>query len=709
MPIPEFKIISTDNHLLLTTINNDSQKLKDYKKLSEKKQLNTNLLALDELFHLTPESKNAGFSFFYHNKLFTDRDINVTNYFALSADNKDFWFSTDKDLQFKINKLLKTFKVNSNGLIKISSLPDENLFNFILLMMAQSYPGDFSISKQVGPISGQMSEQIMFAPEQIVKIDKNYSFNDIRPYKKELDIEFLPQWQSGPFALATNQFKFDNSLVIEILAKGQNIHNLMEYSHSALLSINSVLNANNENILIQDCPKLTNAGDNSSDTYFRDTDGEQEAYVNDDFLSYQTITAKKEIQIQTGYKDTDINLIEGEIILQLPDQIMKKTIELQKNTAYSHFDNFSLFIKHIPEADALQYGVIGNTNNFITLRAYNDADEVINTHSLDRQTLMDKQINVYQQTFSEAIKTIKIFYTKGNTVKNYPFAFKPEILSGKGKTTAIVATQSSQPVSFSHDELVLAPLKEKVLNDNPAWLGQKWQGENSSQKINSPFYVNLFIHENSNTDNEKQGLSSVRENVLDAVLNIKSSQSPFISQNITAVKLTLLDGNTTLLDNFISFNNNELFEDGAKPKVIPYLNSNSAFELSRDFLSKEPGSQKVQAKHLHGYITLSLPNSFKSHSKKYTSLGQVIKLDGILIKTIQLNKHQIQFEIQGEIKNLVQLKLYNSNNNLISELFEFKHINKNKALLTLLYNDKINNIKLVLSQDSTIKEYPFSF
>jgi hypothetical protein len=140
------------------------------------------------------------------------------------------------------------------------------------------------------------------------------------------------------------------------------------------------------------------------------------------------------------------------------------------------------------------------------------------------------------------------------------------------------------------------------------------------------------------------------------------------------------------------------------PEIVLYLNSNSAFELDKNLLSKKGNKDKL----LHGHIKLSLPTNFKTHSKKYTALGQVVKLDGLLIQTVQLDKHQIQFEIRGKIENLVQLKLYNNKNKLISESLEFKHIEKNKALMTLLYNDKIETVTLVLSQNSIIKKYPFS-
>ena len=112
---------------------------------------------------------------------------------------------------------------------------------------------------------------------------------------------------------------------------------------------------------------------------------------------------------------------------------------------------------------------------------------------------------------------------------------------------------------------------------------------------------------------------------------------------------------------------------------------------------------------LLGTITLSLPTAFKTYSRKYLSPGQVIKLNSMIVKLVKVTRRQVQFEISGKIEDLVQLKLYNAQNELISEPFEFKHIQKDSARLTLLYNDEIETIKLVLAQFMIRKDYPFSF
>ncbi len=729
---PDLKIVSTISHVLFTT-NEDKQKLKNFKNLSEKKQLNFNLLQLDHLFHqINEKQKNVSFSFFYSDtrahKQSTDKiSTRDSNYIALSSNKDSFWLALDESSFTKNTDLFKELNVDINNAIKISSIKTNNLFDLILLVIVQSNPDSFfNRTEPASSINQEQSEQ-----EQVITIKKIYSVRDIKPYQDELDIELRPQWKSGPFALTTNQFKYDKNLVIELLAKGQNIQNLMEYSHSAILQIDSVSDKNNINILKQNCLERPHIDQAPSESYFRDFDGEQEAYINDDFITYRTITAKNQINIKPGFNNNDIKKIAGKIILSLPEQIKQKIIKSQKNIQFFPFEQFSVLLRRYPKTNSLEYVVTGKIDQFITLRAYNSTGDVINTLSFKEKISKNKQIKSYQHEFSESIDVIKVFYTNKNKILDYPFTFKPEILpvttSLSGPIGAQLLPQESEPIPFSPGKLEIKPLKNEIQNDNPAWLGQKWPNKDTFQETASPFYVNLFVHENKNdTINAAYEKPLTKLKKRDAVLNIKTSLSPFISQNITAVKLILSEDNNQLLNKFISFTTNEFIEEERLIEgisegesdindfiinndeqiktagITSYLNANSAFEITAL-------PYKDKNKVPQGLITLSLPTAFKIHSKKYDFLGQTIKSDGIFIKTIQLNKHQIQFEIRGKIKNLVQLKLYNTNNHLISEPFEFKHTENNRALLTLLYNDKIDTIKLVLSQDSIIKEYPFHF
>jgi len=200
---------------------------------------------------------------------------------------------------------------------------------------------------------------------------------------------------------------------------------------------------------------------------------------------------------------------------------------------------------------------------------------------------------------------------------------------------------------------------------------------------------------------------SDEEVIHDAVFNIKSNNSPYINQNLSAVMLNLIADKKTYIDNFVSFTVNEFINseeidtsDAAvtPEKVISYLNSNSAFQIN-----------KKDIKTLHGNIKFNLPTSLKVNSSNYSSPGQIIKSDDLMVTLIQINKHQVQFNIKGKLDHLVQIKLYNKQNKLISKPLEFKHVNSDNALLTLQYNDKIDSIKLVLAKESITRNYPFSF
>ncbi|MCP3850893.1 MAG: hypothetical protein GY694_11755 [Gammaproteobacteria bacterium] len=668
----KIKVKNYNKNVIITSIN-EAAKLEEFQALIEQNQLKTQLLKIESLFSNINNNDSINFHFYYRNK-------NNSDFINLSSSSDVFWLKTKNDI-----KLKKQLNINTAVGNKRSELKKQNLFDLILFVMF--YQPNNSFVEEL--LLKQKTNELEFEQQQISKLIKNYSAKDLQDYKKELDIDLFVQWQSGPFAITTNQFQFNKNLMIEILAKGQNIQNLMEYSQSSYLNINTVLNNEQKNILALDCTNKT-----QSNAYFKDLDGELEAYINDDFITYQSMTAKKFIPIQEGYSNKDIEKIKGDIVLRLPGNISQKTIDFNKKGTQVNIESFSLLLNSPSKTNTLNYHIIGNTDQFITIRAYNKSGDVIETIMLEHNTMFNNHLHSYRHQFSEAIDSIKVFYTQNNNTIKYDFSFKPEI-----PVTENLSLLKDEPhITFTGGDFKLSPVKKEIIEDNPAWLGEKWSGQ-ILQAEDSPFSINLFIQKSNNKS-------------LDSVLNLKSSYSPYIRQNITAVKLTLLEEDKPLINKFISFNENQFLPD--EPEAIEnaqvittattsYLNSNTAFKLDKNLLNKQ------KSKTLHGYISLSLPESFKTHSKEYTALGQIIKLDSLFIKAVHLDKHQIQFEIQGQIEKLVQLKLYNSEKALISEPFEFKHIEKNKALLTLLYNDKIKLITLVLSHKSAIKEYPFSF
>ena len=164
---PGIKVVNTDNHLLLTTIN-DTQQLINFKNLSQQKQLEDNLLQLDQLFPRSENSKNATFNIYYLNLFGHNNTDNLkySSYIALSADGDDFWLSPDKSFSKKNTELLKQLNLNTQNENKLSLLKINDLFNLILLFIAQNESDDdFFTQTQTEPF---------FAQEQIIKINKNF-------------------------------------------------------------------------------------------------------------------------------------------------------------------------------------------------------------------------------------------------------------------------------------------------------------------------------------------------------------------------------------------------------------------------------------------------------------------------------------------------------------------------------------------------------
>ncbi|NOQ79551.1 MAG: hypothetical protein GQ546_09145, partial [Gammaproteobacteria bacterium] len=671
----DIQFINTKNYLFISSNNTPdiSKKIND---LSKDKQLTKQFLKFDALFAQIEKKPTATFNFYYSKKA----DSSMSD-FSLSSNNNTFWLNTDSDY------ILDHFKINKNKINTRALLKKLNLFHLSLLLIAQD---------KTAQLSAKKVQDLNFKPEAIISLKKNYSIKAIKAikdYQKELDIEFNAQWQSGPFAITTNKFIFDKKLIIELLAKGQNIDNLMEYSHTSSIITQAVINNKGDNILYMDC-----ADKQSNKAIFKDHEGEQEAYINDDFISYRAITASNQVTLKpdSNSKISDIAVIKGVIKLQLAESVLNKTIDShilkslkQQNT--QQFDQFVIHFDAQKEKNSLNYTIIGGVDKFITLRSYNKSGEILDTLALNKQSKLNKQVTSYHQVFSDTIAGIKVFYSSKNNILFYPFALKPSIAAN----TTPLNGQDTAEINFDQtthmEKLERSTLDNGILQDNPAWLGEK-----IAQTTQLPFYINLFTRD----DNEKESIS-------DAVLNIKTALSPFISQNLSAVKLSLSEGKNTLLDNFISFTINEQMDGEAimdsdaqatAPQLNYYLNSNSAFQINKNRLNT-----------LHGKIILNLPTSFKTYTNSFSLSRQSIKSDKLMVTLAQIDKHQVQFKIKGDIEKLVQLKLYNQQEKLISEPFDFKHINNDSALLTLRYNDEIDSIKLIAAQKAMTKNYTFSF
>ncbi|MCK5649263.1 MAG: hypothetical protein KAI22_10320, partial [Gammaproteobacteria bacterium] len=177
---PETNILNTNKHLLLTTIK-DTQKLKRFNNLSKQKQLNTNLLQLDKLFHQNENAKNAAFNFFYLDSFPRNKNTKIlkhSNQIVLSANSDSLWFSPGKSISAKNTELLKQFNINTHDTNKLSLLKTNNLFNLFLLVIAQNHADNFFSNIHTDPF---------FEQEKIIDIKKNYSVSDIKPYQNELD------------------------------------------------------------------------------------------------------------------------------------------------------------------------------------------------------------------------------------------------------------------------------------------------------------------------------------------------------------------------------------------------------------------------------------------------------------------------------------------------------------------------------------------
>ncbi|NOQ78470.1 MAG: hypothetical protein GQ546_03620, partial [Gammaproteobacteria bacterium] len=232
----DLQLINTKNYLFISSNNTPdiSKKIND---LSKDKHLTKQFLKFDALFAQIEKKPTATFNFYYSDK----NDSSISD-FSLSSNNSTFWLNSDSGSDLK--SILNHFKINKNKTNTRASLKKLTLYQLSLLLIAQDKTGKLLTKK---------NPDLNFKPEAIIALKKNYSIKTIKDYQKELDIEFNAQWQSGPFAITTNKFIFDKKLIIELLAKGQNIDNLMEYSHTSSIITQAVINNKGDNILYMDC------------------------------------------------------------------------------------------------------------------------------------------------------------------------------------------------------------------------------------------------------------------------------------------------------------------------------------------------------------------------------------------------------------------------------------------------------------------------
>ncbi len=577
----------------------------------------------------------------------------------LIASEKQFVFLTDPALKSKTIEEQTGIRLNTLQNLD-SSIP--SLWNLVLLTISQSKPATF-------PQKHLFTEQL------------NRSFNagiKLKPYQKQLDVEFQPQWSDGPFALNTAAFGFENNHpVIEILAKGQNIESFIEYSAMAKLHTDKVLNRFQQNAMVDSCTIPETITDHPVQL-FKNTDGEQEAYINEDFVSFQVISAREKLLLTKDSQLSDIVEVQGEITLINPEKILVKNLNLDTPSGILLLEDFIL-VYDSPEKNTLNYQVIGNTAQFISLRAYNSSGDIIATTDFQYQSLFNQSIKQFKRVFADPLHSgqvkLKVFYSPQYQVMQYPFKFRPEIKPGLSLNQPL---PDKQPVPPEQNRLEMATLNEKIRSDNPQWLGDQL----ASTTV-EPFYINLY----------KQQSDS--RTIADAIVNIKLPLTPLIHHNLSSTRLKLLQSDNTpenrvLYNNFIHFNH-KTTEDLQQD----YLDANTAIQMD------------TQAQNLTGEIDLFLPREFLVQSEKYEAPGQTIKTDSLQITLIKQSSRSLEFAVSGNLKTLVQLKIYNRNKILISDLIEYRQVDDSHAHISLMYYGEPDSIKLVSGKNIMTIHYQF--
>ena len=650
--LPALNLKQYKNHYLLSSFNIDIKNTdsKDFYLSLQQTLHNTQVL-----FSSKPSPADAIFYFYMKSK-----DLPLLK---LIASEQQFVFLTDADFRFKA--IEEQTGIHFNTLHNLdSSIPD--LWHLVLLTISQNKPVTF-------PQKHLFTEQL------------DSAFNtgsQLKPYQKQLDVEFQPQWSDGPFALNTAAFSFENNHpVIEILAKGQNINTFIEYSAMAQLHTGKVLNRLKQNVMADNCT----AGNLATDRpvrLFKNTEGKQEAYINEDFVSFQTISARDKLFLSRDTQLSDIIEIAGDITLINPEKILEKDFNLNKPSGILLLEDFIL-VYNRSENNTLNYQIIGNTAQFISLRAVNNRGDIIATTDFQYQSRFNQSIKQFKRVFAEPLNTgqvkLKVFYSPHYQVLQYPFRFKPEIKPGQSLNQPL---SDNQPVAAVEDRLNLAPLSRQIRSDNPQWLGEKIASTTAA-----PFYINLYQPQNDS------------RTVADAIVNIKLSSTPLIHNNLSSTRLILQQTGTTvksktLYNNFIHFNHKTI-QKSIEDTQQDYLDSNTAIQMA------------AQTKNLKGKIELYLPREFMLQSTDFEAPGQIIKAGSLQITLIKQTSRNLEFSISGNIETLVQLKIYNKKGTLISDLIEYRQVDDSHALLDLMYYGEPDSIKLISGKNIISKHYPF--
>ncbi len=579
--------------------------------------------------------------------------------FKLAASKEQFVFFTDDNFKSKNIEELSGIQFNTLQKTDTSAV---DLWNLVLLAISQNKPYTF-------PKKHLFTEQMTSA---------FISESPLIPYQKQLDVEFLPQWSDGPFAIKTAAFSFENNHpVIEILAKGQNINTFIEYSAMAQLRTDKVLTRFQQNAMLDNCTADNSRADSRIEL-FKNIDGEQEAYINEDFVSFKTITARDSLSLSADTQLTDIEEIQGRIILVKPQQVIEKSIDLNPSSGMLVLEDFIL-LYDTAENNTFNYQVIGNTAQFITLRINNNKGDNIETTDFQYQTQFNQSIKQFKRVFAEPINNgqvkMKVFYSPQYQVKQYPFKFKPAIASSQ---TLTLPLPDDQPIAPEQDKLGIAPLDEQISSDNPQWLGERL----ASTRI-PPFYINLYKQQEND------------QPVADAIINLKLALTPLLHHNLSSIRLKLQqtgspEKNRLLYNNFIHFNHKTM--DNIQQD---YLDSNIPIQMD------------AQTEKLKGEIDLYLPREFIVQQADFETVGQTIKSDSLQITLIKQTSRSLEFAVSGDLKTLVQLKIYNRTRMLISDLMEYNQIDDSHARLSLIYYGEPALIKLITGKNILSNQYQF--
>jgi len=573
--------------------------------------------------------------------------------------------ASDQQFEFRPKTIKAMPKMEQKLAISFSS-PNQiqNLFDLSLNFIALQMP----------PLLLKPSQT--FIPQQISEVKLNTVNPELTKFQPQLDIELRPLWHSGPFAITTSSYQFhDNHPVIQILSKGQNILPFMEYSQMARLQTAAVIDNNNKDVLKHNCGI-------SDSSQFKNIDGKQEAFIDNDFVTFKSISNNINLQLIDNTKLSSIKQIKGQISLDYPEKISVRKLKLVQQQDIIKIAGLSL-IFNLPEKNIITYQLLGNIAHFIALRAYNTHGDIIDTVNIQYQNRLNRSIKSIQQIFAEPVSSIKIFYAKKVQSLHYPYAFNPRISASQKLEAAL---QDNPPVAVEKDLLDIVLLSDTLINDNPQWLGPKIASRNVT-----PFYVSLFI-QNEQQDKPYAADVSPDNQLNDALLNIKIAPTKLIKYNFSAAQLEINRQGKGIYNNFIHFTEKNLSQ-----KQQPYLDSNTAIKTGLD----------IDKENLKGRITLSLPRDFESFKTDFEGPGQRIERDRISISIISQTPQTIEFEISGQIESLVQLKLYNKKLLLISEMLDFRRMGLNKARLSLSYYGEVDSIILITGKNILTKHYPF--